>query len=328
MEPIPAHPRRRRPPPTSASLLGSFLAKSGFRVSTAESAPGRAPRAQGRRRRPRRPRHHDAGRGRAVALPRASARRRACRSSCSPPRPRRRTASSASRSAPTTTSPSRSARASCSPGSRPCCGAPSALPPRVAHAPERAARLRPLDAGHRASRAGRRGRRRDCRCRTGEFRLLSAFVDASAHGALPRPAARPDPRPRRRAVRPQRSTTRSAGCARRSSATRSARRSSRPLGRRLHAGRRSHRGPAHVGRKQFRRPADWQILLCARWWRRRRLSFPSFSRDDRRRSRHGPNRAAAGFRPPPRSPRVPEDRQSDDRAALAEAAVHPASGSG
>ena len=75
-----------------------------------------------------------------VALPHDPRDHRRSRSSCSPPWSRRPTGWSASRSAPTTTSPSRSARASCSPGSRPCSAVRGACPaPRTA--PERS-RLR------------------------------------------------------------------------------------------------------------------------------------------------------------------------------------------
>ncbi len=67
-------------------------------------------------------RHHDAGHERVGRVPRdPAARRSTCRSSCSPRGARRRTASRASSWGPTTTSPSRSACASCSPASAPCC---------------------------------------------------------------------------------------------------------------------------------------------------------------------------------------------------------------
>ena len=194
-----AYPRRRR--------LGRYP-RAAREVPRQEGAPrldrrwrpGDAPGPEDQRHRPRRPRHHDAGRGRPRRSAGCSARPPTSRSSCSPPWSRRPTASSASRSAPTTTSPSRSTRASCSPGSRRCSAAREAC---------RRPATRPRTSRLRFDRWTLDTLRRELVGEDGVAVPLShhrvppahRLPRPAAHGALARPAPRPHQRPLARAVR-------------------------------------------------------------------------------------------------------------------------------
>ena len=120
---LPAHSRRRRLRAISGSRSRKYLAKNGMRVTKATGGQEMRRGAEDERHRPRRARHHDARRGRPVALPPSARDHRHPGDPADGARRGRPTASSGSRSAPTTMSPSRSIRANCWRASARCCAA-------------------------------------------------------------------------------------------------------------------------------------------------------------------------------------------------------------